>query len=548
MRVAAEYERPVPPLDLPHDDAGVEDVARSGAVRLFVEQARRVRPDFTLTGENTTDVAEICRRLDGLPLAIELAAGRIKLLSPHALLTRLDKALDLKASGVGRPTRQQTLRDTIAWSYDLLTPLQQAVFRRLGVFAGGADLDAIAAVCDDLLDGDDPLDVVGELVDASLATVIEEAQEPRIGMLVTVRAYAYDQLQADGELAAVQRRHANYFCAVADDMWSLRHGPQQQVAQQRIETELDNLREVLAWALGSGTGAEPDPERVALGERLCQTFAWVWLGGGYFEEARHWLERCIGLPREAPDLVHVENLARLGHIVSIQGDFIRSRELAEASIDIARGFGDSRELVVGLAVLAVACWDTGDIEGARRAFEEGHAMVRRVADRSLTAVLLTDIAYFESEQGNHDRSQQLIAEVLEICVDIGDTEFATLAELSMITSLFKTGNVAEAHLRSQDAIDPVLTCRDPFMLIGFARSHADILFETGDLDAAVRLLGSAAVMQERIGIKDPPAAEAQVQGLLLRCQVAMAAVDFQRAYQAGQAIMVEDLLVEMKDH
>ncbi|MEJ7741247.1 MAG: hypothetical protein WKF73_01130 [Nocardioidaceae bacterium] len=143
----------MPPLDLPHDDAGVEDVKRSGAVRLFVEQARRVRPEFTLTGENTADVAEICRRLDGLPLAIELAAGRSKLLSPHALLTRLDKALDLKASGVGRPTRQQTLRDTIAWSYDLLTPLQQAVFRRLGVFVGGADLDAIAAVCDDLLDG-----------------------------------------------------------------------------------------------------------------------------------------------------------------------------------------------------------------------------------------------------------------------------------------------------------------------------------------------------------------------------------------------------------
>lgn len=118
----------------------------------------------------------------------------------------------------------------------------------------------------------------------------------------------------------------------------------------------------------------------------------------------------------------------------------------------------------------------------------------------------------------------------------------------MITSLFKTGNVAEAHLRSRDAIDPVLTCRDPFTLIGFARSHADILFETGDVDAAVRLLGSAAVMQERIGIKDPPTAEAQAQGLLVRCQEAMAADDFQRAYQAGQAIMVEDLLAEMKDH
>jgi predicted ATPase len=192
LNVPGELQHAVPPLELPDGD-DLATAADSGAVQLFAQTARSVRSGFAVTADNVGDVVAICSRLDGLPLAIELAAARSKLLAPHALLARLDKALDLRASGVGRPSRQRTLRDTIAWSYDLLEPRQQVLFRRLGVFAGGADLDAIEAVCGELLDGEDLLDVIAELVDASLATIGESIDgEPRAGMLVTVRAFALD--------------------------------------------------------------------------------------------------------------------------------------------------------------------------------------------------------------------------------------------------------------------------------------------------------------------------------------------------------------------
>ncbi len=174
LHVSGEHEHPVPPLELP-DDADLAGASTSAAVQLFVQRARMVRPSFALTVDNAADVVAVCTRLDGLPLAIELAAARSKLLSPHALLARLDKVLDIAASGSQGSSRQQTMRNTIAWSYDLLTPQQQVFFRRLGVFAGGADLDAIAAVTttENGTGGDDPLDLVADLVDASLITVID---------------------------------------------------------------------------------------------------------------------------------------------------------------------------------------------------------------------------------------------------------------------------------------------------------------------------------------------------------------------------------------
>ena len=193
LHVPGEHEHPVPPLELP--DRRRWRQRRLGAVQLFVQHARMVQPDFALTADNAADVVAICRRLDGLPLAIELAAARIKLLSPQALLARLDTALDLVGDYRPAATRQQTLRDTIAWSYQLLTPAQQQFFRRLAVFAGGADLSGVAAVCDQA--SDEPLDLVADLVDASLLAVADDADgEPRVHLLETVRTFALDELAA----------------------------------------------------------------------------------------------------------------------------------------------------------------------------------------------------------------------------------------------------------------------------------------------------------------------------------------------------------------
>lgn len=272
LHVPGEHEHPVPPLELP---LSAVEASASGAVQLFAQHARMVRPNFAVTSDNVAEVVEVCRRLDGLPLAIELAAARIKLLSTTALLARLDGALDIPARGTQRPERQRTLRDTIRWSYDLLDPTSQTLFRRLGVFACGADIDAITAVNADLVDDDDgALDLVDDLVDASLADMSEGvAGEPRVGMLETIRAFAVDELADSGELDSVRARHAEHYLHAIQRLSLLLHGDQFLTARASFDIDHDNFRQALAWTL------QPDDEAPdsAVRQEIRQTMRkWRW--------------------------------------------------------------------------------------------------------------------------------------------------------------------------------------------------------------------------------------------------------------------------------
>jgi predicted ATPase/class 3 adenylate cyclase len=225
LHVQGEQEFPVPPLEIPHE-AGVGQVTASGAARLFAQQAALVRPGFAITAGNAADVAAVCRRLDGLPLAIELAAARVRLLAPRALLARLRHSLDLATTEAGRPLRQQTLRNIVAWSYDLLTPDAAAVFRRMSIFAGGCDLDALGAVAGTGDGEPDLLEAVAELHDVGLVTVTEDADgEPRLGMLETIREYALERLEADDDPGRARRCRAEYYAGVAERARSRIDGP-----------------------------------------------------------------------------------------------------------------------------------------------------------------------------------------------------------------------------------------------------------------------------------------------------------------------------------
>ena len=250
LALSGEHRYPVPPLSLPEHPT-LAEAAGSEAVQLFVQHARSVRPDFQLTADNLAEVTAICRRLDGLPLAVELAAARTRLLSPTALLSRIDKALDLVATSNLAPSRQKTLRDTITWSHELLTPAQQVFFRRLGVFAGGAELGALGAVAAPTLAGDglEPLDVVADLADASLVTITEGPDgEPRVRLLETIRAFAVEQLRAAGEVEAIRSAHAAHYFQAAERLDALRLS-QHLEARALAEIELDNFREALGWSL-----------------------------------------------------------------------------------------------------------------------------------------------------------------------------------------------------------------------------------------------------------------------------------------------------------
>ncbi len=238
LHLTGEYQHPVPPLEVPTSDLPAIEAESWGAVALFVHRAQMVRPTFRLTDATVEQVIAICSRLDGMPLAIELAAARTRLLAPNAILSRLDKSLELGSSELERPTRQRTLRQTIAWSFDLLTPGQQTLFCQLGVFGGSCDLDALAAVTDMAAD---PLEVIAELVDVSLVRILEDRNgEPRIDLLQTVRAFARECLETSGQWESTSRRQAEHYLALAEELTPRLRSADYLTARNRIETELDN--------------------------------------------------------------------------------------------------------------------------------------------------------------------------------------------------------------------------------------------------------------------------------------------------------------------
>jgi predicted ATPase len=305
LHLRSEKEFPVPPLELPDPQhpKEIETLSQYAAVQLFIARALDVKPDFAVTNQNAPALAEVCARLDGLPLALELAAARIKLFSPEALLARLNSRLAVLTGGPrDLPERQQTLRNTIEWSYNLLDAGEQTLFRRLSIFVGGCTGDAVEAVCNP--DGDLPLEVIDRLaalLDKSLLKQLEGSDgAPRFMMLETIREYALERLAASGETEVLRRRHAECFLALAETAEPQFHGSDQRLWLDRIEIEHDNLRAALAWSLEGqrATPQSPDDQlRSALGLRLAAALWQFWDRRGYAPEGRRWLERTLAADR-----------------------------------------------------------------------------------------------------------------------------------------------------------------------------------------------------------------------------------------------------------
>ena len=348
LRLSGEHEFPVPPLELPDPRRlpAVDALSQYAAVALFIQRALAVKPDFRVNNDNAPAVAEICVRLDGLPLAIELAAARIKLLPPQAMLARLGRRLELLRGGARDvPDRHQTLRHAIAWSYDLLEASEQVLFRRLAVFAGGCTLEAAEVVCqavDDSAAGPgqslEVLDGVVSLVDKSLLHQEEQASgEPRFGMLETIREYGLECLTASGEEHAIRRAHADYYLALVEAAEPALTGPEQATWLDRLETEHDNLRAALRWAEESG--------ETGIGLRLAGALCQFWLGRSYLSEGRERLTRLLLLAGAfAGTTARAKALTGAGHLAHNLGDYAAAR----ARLRRAWRFGESSEIRVAL--------------------------------------------------------------------------------------------------------------------------------------------------------------------------------------------------------
>jgi predicted ATPase/DNA-binding CsgD family transcriptional regulator len=389
LRLSGEREVPIAPLGLAAPDRyrRVEDVAASDAVRLFVTRAEAVKPDFALTPENAVAVAEICRRLDGLPLAIELAAARVKVLPPSALLARLDHRLPLLTGG-GRdlPERQQTMRAAIAWSHDLLTPEEQGLFRRLAVFAGGFTLEAAEAVTSGSGEpGIDPFEGVASLLDKSLLRQdVGPGGEPRFTMLETVREFALDQLLASGEEGAIRERHAAWCLSLAQAVWiESEVGRAQAAWLARLDVELDNLRAALAWFNEIG-----DPINIL---RLLPAIYRYLAVRPYHAEVRGWLELALRAAPDAPAAVRVEALYVAAHTSCFLGDGPAAVAYAEEDLTLARELDDP--LALGRAHFSVGmAWAfSDDVTRAAMAYEEAVSLLRTTGVTSWEAMALAEL-------------------------------------------------------------------------------------------------------------------------------------------------------------
>jgi predicted ATPase/DNA-binding CsgD family transcriptional regulator len=416
LHLRGEHEFPVPPLALPDFTHLPESEALSqyAAVALFLERARAVKPDFELTPANTRAIAEICIRLDGLPLAIELAAARSKLLPPQALLARLRHRLHVLTS-VARdvPLRQQTLRHTLAWSYDLLDAQEQQLFRRLSVFVGGYTLEAVEGLYTAL--GEMPanvLDGMASLIDKSLLQQIEQdGEEPRLVMLETIREYGLEALSASGEMESIRQAHAEYYLRLAERAELELGGPQQAAWLEQLEREHDNLRVALQWSLEPAED-EKSGQRSETALRLGGALYMFWWTHGHWSEGRTFLERALAASEGAPAPIQAKALYAAASLSFIQSHYERAEALTSKSLPLYRELGDQRGIALSLWVLGNIAWVRGDTAKARSLLEEALALFKEVDDKEYVAYSLFSLGLLASSQGEYARACALYEESL----------------------------------------------------------------------------------------------------------------------------------------
>jgi predicted ATPase/class 3 adenylate cyclase len=502
LHLPGEHEQQVPALGLP-GDAEVETVAASGAVRLFTQQADMVRPGFTLNESNAADIAAICGRLDGLPLAIELAASRVKLLAPKALLARLDQSLGLAGVDAGRPVRQQTLRNLVAWSYDLLAPDVADVFRRMSVFAGGCDLDALAAVAvagPDEGDHHDALQLASDLMDVSLITVSEGADgEPRLGMLETIRQYALERLEHAGDLDDTRRRQALHYAEFAERAYQqlTSAGPEHLEALDRLEGEHDNLRAALAWTLDPSA---EDDGRTAVGLRLVLALALFWYRHGYLAEGRRWLERAIELTAEDGGAPLAQVAHWLGVLLQQKGETQGALKFLERSLAIWRDLGDRDEQARELNSLGITQHHLGELNVARSLLEESAAIAREVGSDFRLAAALTNLGQLESDAGDFDRATEVLEEALALDEKQGDMLGVALDQQSLAGVSLRAGRPGEALGLLSGMFDYVVRCGDAVLLATTLEMSAAMVAQLGQSLLAARLTGAAEGIRQRLGV------------------------------------------------
>ncbi|MDE2126080.1 MAG: tetratricopeptide repeat protein [Armatimonadetes bacterium] len=520
------------------------------SVRLFVDRAAVAFPGFRLADDNAPSIAQICRTLDGIPLAIELAAARVKSISTEDIATRLNDRFRLLTGGARTALpRQQTLRALIDWSYDLLTPEEREMFHRLSVFLGGFSLKAAEEVTADrdesgrvrdgrrasaggerystrmMLQALDVVDLLGRLVDRSLLVCEDDHDQVRYRMMETLRHYAREKAVACGILPILQRRHLDYYVGLSEEAEKRLRGTEQAAWLERLETEHDNIRAALNWALSAGA----DPQA---GLRIAANVWWFWHVRGHFTEGREWLHAAL---EEAPERTALRGRAlnSASVLARNQGDYDSAQRLASQSLEIKRAMGDRQGIASSLNSLATLALSRSDYDAARPWYEESLDIERSLGNRQGVTACLIGLANIAVEQGDTAQARRLYQESLNIKQEFGDRRgiAASLVGLAKVATL--EGDWDEAHRLCNESLDLRRVLGDQRGIAHSLQHLGEIAMATGRWAAAADLLDESLALRVVLGDKQGVATARRLQG-----HVALETRDLPLALDAASEALV----------
>jgi predicted ATPase/class 3 adenylate cyclase len=536
LQVAGERIFRVPSLRAPDPRLlpAPESVGSYDAVRLFVARAQDRRRDFALTSTNALAVASVCARLEGVPLAIELAAARVGSMSLDAIAQRLDDRFRLLTSGArDLPSRHRTLRAMLDWSWELLAEEERTLLQRLSVFGGGWTLEAAETVCaDHEQDAWNVLDLLDGLVNKSLVGMEERGEGTRYGMLETVRQYARERLAASSEEAAAQDRHLAWCLALAEQEDAAKSGPEQGVWLDRLEQEHDNGRAALDWALQ----AQHAPEA---GLRLALALWWFWWARGHLSEGRRYLEAAVGSGDTVPVELRARALTMLGHLATAQGDSEHAAAAYEESLTRHRDLGNRRGMADALTSLGLVALDRGDLDRALALLEENLLLRRELGEAEPIANSLINLGLVYQMGGTYAHASALYEESLVLYRQLGDTSGIAAVLANMGEMALAQGN----HQHATTLLGQSLTL---FGEIGHRRGIIATVENLGAVAAAqgegmraARLLGAADGLRESIGSVRPPVEHTAYDKALGLVRSAISEHALTAAWAEGRAMTVE---------
>jgi predicted ATPase/DNA-binding XRE family transcriptional regulator len=499
LHVRGEQEYPVSPLTLPAStlSPAPQEILGSPSGRLFVDRARAAFPTFRLEGENAAAVAAICWRLAGLPLALELAAAKVRFLSPPHLLARLDRVL---SAGGARdlPLRQRTMRATLDWSYNLLSEEEKALFRRLSVFAGGFALEATEAVgANQETNAEDVLELLGRLVEQSLvlAQPGEDSGEVRYSMLEPVHQYGLERLELSDEAEEARQRHAEYYLALAEQTEPELWGPRQVALLDRLEEEHDNLLAALRWARETGD--------VEIGLRLAGSLGWFWWTRGYLEEGRRWAEEFLeendasGHP--VGGIVRAKALHGMGQLAFGKGDLARAVELFEESLALYRESGDEGGVAIVMVQLGQIARTRGEHGRALALSDEGLALSRKLGDRMGAAIALNTLGCIERQRGDAESAMARHEESLALFMELGHDRAVAYTLTNLALAALEHGEFERALALHEESLALYQRLGDKTGMALVLVNLGDAAREQGDHGRAVALYDEALGLYRELG-------------------------------------------------